>query len=75
MNYVVRHHVVSDRVSSQLVKPQIFPGHVFYSFGIYAPWSVNLPHQMGQQLTVSSLVCMQLYVPPVVSCSQSNHYH
>ena len=74
MNYVVRHHVVSDRVSSQLVKPQIFPGHVFYSFGIYAPWSVNLPHQIGKQLTVPSLACY-VCVPLVDSCSQSHHYH
>jgi len=61
MNYVVRHHVVSDRVSSQLVKPQIFPGHVFYSFGIYAPWSVNLPHQIGTHLTAPCLAFLALY--------------
>ena len=47
MIYVVRHQVVSDGVSSQLVKLQIFPGHAFYSFGVYAQWSVNLPHQIG----------------------------
>jgi len=30
MNYVVRHQVVSDGVSSKLVKLQIFPDHAFH---------------------------------------------
>ena len=40
--------VVSDGVSSQLVKLYIFPDHA--CFGVYAPWSVNLPHQIGKHL-------------------------
>ena len=32
---------------------QIFPGHVFYSFGVYAP----CPDHMFKQLTVTYLVC------------------
>ena len=39
----------------QLVNLHIFPGHAFYIFGVYTPWSVNLPHQIGKQLTVPSL--------------------
>ena len=56
MNLADRHKVISGGVPSQLVKMQIFPGHAFNSFGVYASWSVNLPHQIGKQLTVPSLV-------------------
>ena len=41
---------------SQLAKLHIFPGHAFYSFGINAPWSVNLLHQIDKHLTVPSLL-------------------
>ena len=53
--YVVCHQIVSDGVSSKLVKLQIFPGHAFYSFGVNALWSVNLLHHIGKQLMVPSL--------------------
>ena len=55
MIYVVCHRVVSDGVSSQLVKLQIFPGHAFHSFGVHAHWS-DIPHHMDKQLTVSLAV-------------------
>ena len=59
-----------------MAKLHIFPGHAVYSFGINAPWSVNLLHQIDKHLTVPSLLFfIHVCVPLVVSCSQSHHYH
>ena len=51
MNSVVRHRVVQFSCSSCIS----FLVMHFTVFGVYAPWYVNLPHQIGKKLTVPSL--------------------